>query len=740
LISITVKIAITIAVIFGNGGIFMNNKTKYFYSKEGLLIHSTKKEIDNSFKDKIIRDLDSSLGVYFCSSFEYPGRYTRWDIGFTNPPVEIRTFERKIEISALNKRGQVLVEFIFEFLSKADYFQCLKMQSDKIFGQIEQSMEVFEEEQRSRQKSVFSMVRSIMQAFYSDVDSFLGLYGSFGYDLIFQFESIETKRPRNDRQADMVLFIPDEIFVIDHQKDETFLVSYEFEYNGHSTKGLSRINLNKAEYPKNLQSEKIPSYVKGQYAEKVKKAKECFKRGDFFEVVPSHTFYKKCKTRPSDIFTNLKKINPSPYGFLINLGNEHLIGASPEMFVRVEGKRIESCPISGTIKRGRNAIEDARRIRELLNSNKDESELTMCTDVDRNDKSRICIPGSVKVLGRRQIEMYSHLIHTVDHVEGILGEEYDALDAFMTHMWAVTVTGAPKRAAVKWIEENEDSNRIWYGGAVGILGFDGHINTGLTLRTIRLKDGIASVRVGATLLYDSIPEEEEEETLVKAAALLKVLGDEPKPEIVLSANKYSEENIPPINVLFVDHEDSFVHTLASYFRKAGCQVKTMRHHLAREALQKQTYDLVVLSPGPGRPSDFKIKETIDLCIAKKIPIFGVCLGLQGIVEYFNGKLGVLDYPMHGKQSLINVSPGSVLFKDLESLKVGRYHSLHAEKVPKELEVTAWTEDGIIMAVESLDKTILAVQFHPESIMTMEDDKGFKMITNVLMKIGGAHCA
>jgi hypothetical protein len=180
-------------------------------------------------------------------------------------------------------------------------------------------------------------------------------------------------------------------------------------------------------------------------------------------------------------------MNPSPYGFMINLGNEHLIGASPEMFVRVEGRRVETCPISGTIKRGGNALEDAERIRELLNSYKDEAELTMCTDVDRNDKSRICIPGSVQVIGRRQIEMYSHLIHTVDHVEGILADGYDALDAFMTHMWAVTVTGAPKRAAVQWVEDHEESNRLWYGGAVGVIGFDGRMNTGLTLRTIRLE-------------------------------------------------------------------------------------------------------------------------------------------------------------------------------------------------------------------------------------------------------------
>lgn len=176
------------------------------------------------------------------------------------------------------------------------------------------------------------------------------------------------------------------------------------------------------------------------------------------------------------------------------------------MFVRVEhtkkGLRVETCPISGTIERGSDALEDAQQIKKLLINSKEESELTMCTDVDRNDKSRICIPGSVKVLGRRQIEMYSRLIHTVDHVEGYLRKEFDALDAFLCHTWAVTVTGAPKTWAMRFLEDVEKVPRSWYGGAVGMIGFDGTLNTGLTLRTVRILDGIAEVRAGATLLHD----------------------------------------------------------------------------------------------------------------------------------------------------------------------------------------------------------------------------------------------
>ena len=200
---------------------------------------------------------------------------------------------------------------------------------------------------------------------------------------------------------------------------------------------------------------------------------------------------------PAAFYETLRQVNPAPYEFFFNLGEgESLVGASPEMFVRVSGDRVETCPISGTIRRGADPLGDAENIRTLLNSAKEESELTMCTDVDRNDKSRVCVPGSVTVIGRRQIEMYSRLIHTVDHIEGRLRPGLDALDAFLSHMWAVTVTGAPKAWAMQFIEDHEDAPRCWYGGAVGVIGFDGSMNTGLTLRTAHIRDGVAAVRAG----------------------------------------------------------------------------------------------------------------------------------------------------------------------------------------------------------------------------------------------------
>ena len=360
----------------------------------------------------------------------------------------------------------------------------------------------------------------------------------------------------------------------------------------------------------------------------------------------------------------------------------------------------------------------------------------MCTDVDRNDKSRVCEADSVRVIGRRQIEMYSRLIHTVDHVEGTLREGYDALDGFLAHAWAVTVTGAPKRHAIQFIEDHERSPRRWYGGAIGFLGFDGNMNTGLTLRTVRVKDGVAEVRAGATLLFGSDPEGEEAETRLKASALLDAIrrgDDASEPRVEGAADRPGEGR----RVIMVDHEDSFVHTLAGYFRRTGAEVITYRSGFPRRRIVEERPDLVLLSPGPGRPEDFGVGETIGATLDAGIPLFGVCLGLQGIVEFYGGRLSVLPTPMHGKPSMVNVRGGRIFEGVPERFEGGRYHSLYADRgtFPDALAITAESDEGIVMAVEHPDLPVAAVQFHPESILTLDGDAGMAVVTNVMLGLG-----
>ena len=580
------------------------------------------------------------------------------------------------------------------------------------------------------------MVRALVDLFTCD-DPHLGLYGAFGYDLAFQFEPIPLTLPRPSDQRDLVLYLPDDLLIVDHEGGIAQRLRYEFSFADRSTAGLAGGG-DRVPYEPNFELEARRDHEPGGYAAGVRAARDYFARGDLFEVVTSQMFSEPCIEPPSELFRRLKEQNPAPYGFLINLGSagksgEWLVGASPEMYVRVEGDRVETCPISGTIARGQDPIDDASQILALLNSAKDESELTMCTDVDRNDKSRICVPGSVRVIGRRQIEMYSRLIHTVDHVEGRLRPEFDALDAFLSHTWAVTVTGAPKTAAMMFLEQHERTARAWYGGAVGKIGFDGSLNTGLTLRTIRVTDGHAEVRVGATLLWDSVPDDEESETELKASAFLDAIR---RPRSAPAAGAVAVQQRHR-RVLLVDHMDSFVHTLANYLRQTGATVLTRRAGFPAAEISADKFDLVVLSPGPGRPDDFGIGPVVRATIDAGLPLFGVCLGLQGIVEYFGGELGQLSTPMHGKPSAIRTLGGQLLDGLPKEFRAGRYHSLFARRaeVPDVLEVTAVSlDDDIVMAVEHRELPVAAVQFHPESIMSLDDGVGLALIRNAVDRL------
>jgi anthranilate synthase len=711
-------------------------------TRDGVRVTRTAAPFDPAELGRIAALADERRGGVMSSGMEYPGRYSRWHMAYIDPCAEIVATGRRVTVRALNDRGRVLLPVLRAALRRAGPLTRPDGEDSVVVPEDDRELT---EEERSRRPTVFTALREITAAFGGQ-DPHLGLYGAFGYDLAFQFEPVRPRLDRPATQRDLVLHLPDEIWVLDRKREEAVRYSYDFEVDGVSTAGLSRDTASTGEgrLTQSVRDQDLPAQPRpGRYAQVVADARDRFACGDLFEVVPSHVFYGRCAS-PAAFYELLRQRNPAPYEFLFNLGEgEYLVGASPEMYVRVSGDRVETCPIAGTIARGEDTLEDAANIAALLGSTKEESELTMCTDVDRNDKARVCVPGSVRVIGRRQIEMYSRLIHTVDHIEGRLRPGFDAFDAFLTHMWAVTVTGAPKTWAMQFIEDHEDTPRRWYGGAVGKIGFDGSMNTGLTLRTAHITGGIAAVRAGATLLYDSVPEAEEKETHIKARALLETLAeadrrDRPRdqtasaetarPQVLASA---SRDYAP--RVLLVDHQDSFVHTLGDYFRQQGAEVTTLRSGFPPELLDAYAPELVVMSPGPGRPADFGCAALLDQVYARHLPVFGVCLGLQAMVEHAGGTLSLLPEPAHGKPGLVRVAGGSLLAGLPAEFTAGRYHSLYApaSEVRDGFEVTATTPDGVVMAIEDQAAGRWAVQFHPESILTASGRSGHQIIGNVL---------
>src|SRR6267154_220110 len=512
--------------------------------------------------DDLIDLLDRRRGVVLSSGTTVPGRYESFDLGFSDPPLQLETVGFDFSMQALNPRGEVLIAFLGDVLREPGVI-ITERSATSLAGHIVRGAAPVDEDQRTRRASVMSLVRDLVAALAANDDPLLGLFGAFAYDLVFQIEDLVQKRAREKDQRDIVLYVPDRLLAYDRATGRGVVLSYEFEWKGRSTAGLSR-DTPESVYAKTPR-QGFSDHAPGEYQATVETARAAFARGDLFEAVPGQLFAEPCERSPAEVFQRLCRINPSPYGALMNLGDgEFLVAASPEMFVRSDGRRVETCPISGTIARG------------------------------------------------------------VDDVEGILRPGFDSLDAFLTHAWAVTVTGAPKLWAMQFVEDNERSSRRWYAGAIGCVNFDGSINTGLTIRTIRMKDGLAEVRVGATCLFDSDPAAEDRECQVKAAALFQALrGDPPKPLSAFAPDASGSGK----RVLLIDHDDSFVHMLADYFRQVGATVTVVRYVHAQQMLNTQNYDLLVLSPGPGRPEDFGISKTIDTALGKKLPIFGVCLGV-----------------------------------------------------------------------------------------------------------------
>jgi len=255
----------------------------------------------------------------------------------------------------------------------------------------------------------------------------------------------------------------------------------------------------------------------------VVKAKEYIKAGDIIQVVLSQRFSSDLHCDPFDIYRALRSINPSPYLFYLKMEDTVLLGASPEVMVRLEGKQIELRPLAGTRPRGKTPEEDRAMEKDLLADEKERAEHIMLVDLGRNDVGRVSEIGSVEVTALMDVERYSHIMHIVSNIRGSLAAGKNAFDVFRATFPAGTVAGAPKIRAMEIIEELEPIQRGPYAGAVGYFSFSGNMDTCITIRSILIRDGKAYVQAGAGIVADSEPEREYNETLNKAQAIFRAL-------------------------------------------------------------------------------------------------------------------------------------------------------------------------------------------------------------------------
>ncbi len=282
-------------------------------------------------------------------------------------------------------------------------------------------------------------------------------------------------------------------------------------------------NLSKPERPAAQPLEVTANLSREAFESAVRTIQDEIGAGEIYQAVFSQRFQASTNASPFDVYRALRHINPSPYMFFIRMGPEAIVGASPEMLVRVEGQHVETHPIAGTRRRGGTPEEDQRLADELRRNEKERAEHVMLVDLGRNDIGRVSAVGSVRVPQFMALERYSHVMHLVSRVEGRLADGCDRLDALVATFPAGTLTGAPKIRAMQVIGALEPTRRGLYGGAVGYLDFAGNLDFCIAIRTITMRDGRADVQAGAGIVADSHPAAEYEETRDKARALLQAL-------------------------------------------------------------------------------------------------------------------------------------------------------------------------------------------------------------------------
>lgn len=265
------------------------------------------------------------------------------------------------------------------------------------------------------------------------------------------------------------------------------------------------------------------NFSKQKFLEAVSKAKKYIIDGETFQIVLSQRFSIDSLSNPFNFYRALRTTNPSPYMYYINFGKFKIIGSSPEPLIKINGRKILTCPIAGTKKRGTGSKEEKFLVNSLLNDEKEIAEHNMLVDLSRNDLGRVCKFKSIKIKKYMGVEKYSHVIHLVSRIEGTLDKKSTIYDALKSTFPAGTLTGAPKIRAMQIISELEPDCRGPYGGVVGYFGYDGSLDTCITIRTAIIKDDKAYIQAGAGIVYDSVPEDEWNETLNKAGALFKAI-------------------------------------------------------------------------------------------------------------------------------------------------------------------------------------------------------------------------
>jgi len=447
-------------------------------------------------------------------------KYPRKSIIVPTPSIKITGKKEDFAIIALNKAG----EKILSNFGKNDFPYAKKLSVEKriIKGIVEKKENPeLSEEENSKLANISFVIKTILGKFEAE-NTYAGLYGVFAYDFARNFYKVAEKQP-DEGCKDFELFLPTKVYVL--YDDEKRAETIELKFNGKkfpAEKGIRGFEFKKQE------AKVTYDLSEEEYKQNTQKIINEIKNGRAMQCVLSRRTSQTLQKHPLESYKELREINPSPYAFYYNLGNnEILYGASPEMHIKIsaskKGKEIEIRPIAGTITRSNNPLEDAEARRNLLNDEKELREHTMLVDLARHELYKLSDPKSVEVTDLFTLEHYPNLYHLVSGVKGLLKKDKDAIDALLITLPAGTLSGAPKQEAMNMIEQYEGSKRGYYGGASGLVSFNGECNTGITIRSVHVRNNKSELRSGAGIVALSTPERELNEIKLKAAKAMSVL-------------------------------------------------------------------------------------------------------------------------------------------------------------------------------------------------------------------------
>ena len=467
--------------------------------------------------------------------------------GTADPALYVSGKGLDFTIEALSVVGRRMVGYLAGDEERFDFCESVEFSDDKICGVLKKSDGAIDEQSRLKSINQMNVLRAVAFAFKLASHPFrvtCGLLGALSYDFVDQFEKLPESKSDVLGNPDYELYFADNIFLMDHRASKGHVIVNVMITDGDRQEIIEEAErcferyyeTATAEMPagRDLSGREIISgtdTVQDEYEEIVKTAKEHIIEGDVFQVVLSRTVMESCRDEGLDIYRRLRVLNPSPYMFYLNTANTVLLGASPELNLRVSGidkRYVEIRPIAGTKPRGRvdgkiDADMDARYEAELKLDRKELAEHMMLVDLARNDIARVARAGSRVVSEMLITEKYESVMHLVSNVKGELRDDLDALSAYLATMNMGTLTGAPKIEAMKIIRQLENSKRGYYGGAVMYLTVDGQFDSCITIRSLQIRDDVAYIRAGAGIVHDSIPTSEFQETDHKANSCLKAV-------------------------------------------------------------------------------------------------------------------------------------------------------------------------------------------------------------------------